>query len=205
MRTVTGRISNRMPPGATGVARGASVAGSIRKHERKLRKALRNGKTLDALTAAAKIHAAAVEPNMGDGRWPDAQAYCERMLSHIPARESPGYEPRLRGVLECLHGDAARAARASGDLHGAKSHLTALIGYLDERGAPAAQQVEALIDLAYLHINSDDPRAGGRVLARIGPLLESATSGTCCGFAALPDLWHPPPRLLVPAQRQPAD
>src|SRR5689334_7826708 len=120
MRTVTERGGSRMPPRTTDVARGTSVVGSIRRQERKLRRALRRGDALDALAAAARIHALTVEPNMQDGRWLQAQASCEHMLRHIPARQAQGYLPGLRGVLESLHADAARAARAGGDLHGAQ-------------------------------------------------------------------------------------
>jgi hypothetical protein len=181
------------------------VAGSIRRQERELRKALRSGDALDALTAAARIHAIAVQPNMGDGRWPQAQAYCERLLRQISASQAPGYLPGLRGVLECLHSDAARAAREGGDLHGAKWHLHALIWYLRERRAPVARQVVAITDLAYVYIDSDDPRAGGRMLASIGPFLVPPASETCCDFDAPSDLWRPRPRPSVPAQRKPAD
>jgi hypothetical protein len=204
MLRLPGRGGNRMPP-ATGVARGASVASSVRRLVRKLRRALRRGNTLDALAAAARIHATAVQPNMRDGCWPQAQACCELVLSHIPARGAPGYLTGLRGVLECLHADAARAARAGGDLRGAKSHLLALTEYLRDRRAPVAQQVVTLIDLAYLHIDSDDARAGGRVLASVGPFLAATAGGRGCDFDGVPDLWRPRPRLSVPAQRGPAD
>ena len=206
------RGSSRLPPRATGVARGASVASSVQRQVRKLRKALDRGNALDALAAAARVHAAAVEPNMRAGGWPQAQACCELMLSCIPARQAPGYLPGLRGVLECLHADAARAAREDGNLLAAKSHLQALIGYLREGRAPVARQLIALIDLAYLHIDLDDARTGRRMLAGIGPFLASAAGGTGCGFDALPDLW---PHCAVPGQsvaaqsvpapREPAD
>lgn len=68
-------------------------------------------------------------------------AGCERVLSCVPARHARGYLPRLRGVIERLHADAALAAREAGDLSQAKVHLTALIGYLRDRGAPAAELV----------------------------------------------------------------
>lgn len=196
---------SRMPPRATGVAWGASVASGVRRQVRRLRKARRRGNALDVLAAAAAIHATAVQPNMREGCWPQAQACCELVLSCIPARQAPGYLPGLRGVLECLHADAARAARESGDLLAAKAHLQALIGYLREGRAPAARQVMALIDLAYIHIHSDDARAGGRMLAGIGPFLASAAGGAGGDFDARPDLWRPWPRFSVPAQRQPAD
>lgn len=199
------RSGNPMPPRATGVARGASVASSVRGQVRKLRKAVRRGNALDALAAAARIHATAVQPNMRDGGWPQAQACCELVLRYIPARPAPGYLPGLRGVLECLHADAARAAREGGDLLGAKSHLHALIEYLRDRHAPVARQVTVLIDLAYVHIGADDARAGGRMLVGIGPFLASAAGGTGCDSDALPDLWHPWPRFSVPAQRKPVD
>lgn len=201
-RRLSGRGGNRMPPRATGVARGTSVAGSVRRQVRELRKALRSGTVLDALAAAARIYAIGIQPNMRDGRWPRAQACCERVLGHIPARQEPGYRPSLRGVLECLHADAARAAREGGDLDGAKPHLNALAGYLRERHAPVARQVVVLTDLAFLHIDSGDARAGGRMLASIAVLAASAESGT----GRVPaDLWRPRPRLSVPSQRKPAD
>jgi hypothetical protein len=199
-----GRSGNRMPPRTTGVAWGASVASGVRRQVRKLRKALRRGNALDALAAAARIHAAAVQPNMRAGGWPQAQACCEAVLSHIPARQAPGYLPGLRGVLECLHADAARAARAGGDLRGAEAHLHALLGYLREGRAPLARQVTALVDLAYIHIDLDDARAGRRILAGLGPFLASV-GGTGGDFEARPDLWSPWPRFSVPAQRKPAD
>jgi hypothetical protein len=185
---------------------------SVRWQERKLRKALDTGNLLDALTAAARIHAIAVRPSLDEGRWPEAQAGCERVLGHIPARRAAGYLPGLRGTLESLHADAARAARECGDLDGAKSHMDALIGYLRERRAPLARQVSALIELAYLHIASSDPedaKVGGRMLASVGPLLESAADVTPSdldarraghGFRA--DWWGLRLHESVPVQRK---
>jgi len=138
---------------------------------RQLRRALRAGNKLDAVAAAGRIHAIAVRPNMRDGCWARAQAACERMLSHIPARQAPNYLPGLRGVIECLHADAARAAREGGDLQHAKLHLIALIGYLRDRRAPVARQVVVLIDLAFAYIDANEARTGGRILADIGPFL----------------------------------
>jgi hypothetical protein len=166
---------------------------------------LRRGNTLDALAAAARIHATGVQPNMRDGCWPQAQACCELVLSCLPARPSPGYLPRLRGVFEFLHADAARAAREGGDLRSAKSHLHALLESLRERRAPAARQVIALVDLAYIHIDSDDARTGRRMLAGLGPFLASAAARTGGDLDAEPDLWEQWPRLSVPAQRKPVD
>ena len=199
------RGDHRMSPRATGVARGASVASSVRRQVRHLRRALRRGKALDALAAAARIHATAVQPNMRDGCWPQAQACCELVLSYLPAKHSPGYFPGLRGVFEFLHADAAQAAREGGDLRSAKSHLHALLESLRERRAPAARQVIALVDLAYIHIDSDDALTGRRMLAGLGPFLASAVSRTGCDFDVLPDLWEQWPRLSVPAQRKPVD
>jgi len=199
-----------MPPWTAGVAWGTPGDMTVRWQERKLRKALHTGNLLDALTAAARIHAVVVRPNLDEGRWPQAQAGCERVLGHIPARRAPGYLPGLRGTLESLHADAARAARECGDLDGAKSHMDELIGYLRERRAPLARQVAALIELAYLHITSGDPQdatVGGRMLASVGPLLESAADVTLCdldarraGRSARADLWDLPPQS--PAVRQ---
>lgn len=138
---------------------------------RELRAAVRAGNVLDALTAAARIHAAAVRPNMRRGRWPRAQAACEQLLDLIPARRTPGYLPRLRRVIEFVHADAACAARASGDLQRAKRHLIALTGYLSDRRAPVAQHAVVLVDLARVYIAADEPRAGERILAAIGPFL----------------------------------
>lgn len=199
------RGGNRLPPRTTGVAWGASVASGGRRQAGKLRKALRRGNALDALAAAARIHATDIRPNMRAGGWPQAQARCEFLLSRIPARQTRGYLPGLRGVLECLHADAARAAREGGDILGAKSHLQALIEYLREGHAPVARQVVALIDLAYVHIDSDDVRTGRRMLAGLGPFLASAARGTGGDFDELPDLWCPRPRRSVPAQRKPID
>jgi hypothetical protein len=127
----------------------------------------------------ARIHAIAVRPNMRQGGWPRAQVGCERMLSCIPARQADGYQPGLDHVVECLHADAARAAREAGDLRGAKLHLDGLIGYLRDRHAPMAQQVVALIDLAFVHIALGEARAAARILASLGPYVESsAADGT---------------------------
>jgi hypothetical protein len=179
------------------------ASSSVRRQVRELRKAVRGGDALDALTAAARINAIAIAPNMRDGHWLQARACCEHVLRHIPARQAPGYLPRLRGVLECLHADAARAAREGGDLPGAQSHLHALIGYLRERHAPLARQVTALTELAYLHIASGDAPAGGRMLIGIGRFLAATANGTGCDLDS--DLWRPRARLSVPAQREPAD
>ena len=53
---------------------------------------------------------------MQPGEWARAQAACERLLACIPGLNAPGYQPGLRRVVECLHADAARAAREGGDL-----------------------------------------------------------------------------------------
>jgi hypothetical protein len=156
----------------------APTAGSVRRQLRELRRALRElrralraGDVLDALTAAARIHAIAVRPNMSRGHWQQAQAVCERMLGHIPARHAPGYEPRLRRVIECLHADAALAARAGGDYAMAKLHLIALIGCLRDRGAPMAQQVLAVIDLANVYLAANEARSAGQILADLGAIV----------------------------------
>jgi hypothetical protein len=176
----------------------------------KLRRAQRAGRPLDALTAAARIHAIAVRPHMRHGGWPRARAGSERLLSRIPARRTPGYAPRLRGVIECLHADAARAASEAGDLHRAKLHLTALTGYLRDRRAPVVVQAMVMIDLAEVYIAAGDARAGGRILAGLGPLITgysprpapgprpASTPGraTSAGRAAA---------VAVPAQRQASD
>jgi hypothetical protein len=143
----------------------------VRWQLRKLRRAQRAGRPLDALTAAARIHALVVRPNMRHGGWPRAQASSERLLSRIPARRAPGYAPRLRGVIECLHADAARSAREAGDLQRAKLHLTALTGYLRDRRAPVVVQAAVMIDLAEVYIAAGEARAGGRILAGLGPLI----------------------------------
>jgi hypothetical protein len=198
-----------MPP--TGITvlhltRGARVRWELRK----LRRAQRAGRPLDALTAAARIHALAVRPNMRHGGWPRAQASSERVLSRMPARRTPGYAPRLRGVIECLHADAARAAREAGDLQRARLHLTALTGYLRDRRAPVVVQAAVMIDLAEVCIAAGDARAGGRILAGLGPLITgysprpapgprpASTPGraTSAGRAAA---------VAVPAQRQASD
>lgn len=164
---------------------------------------MHRGRALDALAAAARIHAIAIQPNMRDGHWRQAQAGCELVLCHIPARQAPGYLPRLHGVLECLHADAARAAREGGDARAAQSHLHALIGYLSERRAPLARRITVLTELAYLHIADGDAPAGGRMLIGIGRFLAATASGPDGGPG--PDLWRPRPRPSVPAQRPPAD
>ncbi len=143
----------------------------VRWQLRKLRRAQRAGRPLDALAAAARIHSLGVRPNMRHGSWTLAQACSESVLSRIPPRRTPGYSPRLRGVIECLHADAARAAREAGDLQRAKLHLTALTGYLRDRRAPVALQAAVTVDLAEVHIAAGDARAGGRILAGLGPLI----------------------------------
>jgi hypothetical protein len=99
------------------------------------------------------------------------------VLSHIPARQAPGYLPGLRGVIECLHADAARAAREAGDLRPAKLHLIALIGYLRDRRAPLGRQVVALVDLALVYIAANEARTGQRILADIGSFLAGEYPG----------------------------
>src|SRR5487761_740867 len=83
------------------LTRGARVRWELRK----LRRAQRAGRPLDALTAAARIHDLAVRPNMRHGGWPRAQASSERVLSRMPDRRAAGYAPGLRGVIEGLHAD----------------------------------------------------------------------------------------------------
>lgn len=191
-----------------------TTAARVRWQLARLRRAQRAGRPLDVLVAAARIHALVVRPNMRYGRWPLAQTCCERVLSRIPARLTPGYSPRLRGIIECLHADAARAAREAGDLGRARLHLIALIGYLRDRRAPLARQVAVTIDLAEVCITAGDARAGGRILASIGPLITgySPRPATSRRPASTPS--RPPRRpasagraavLAVPAQRQASD
>jgi len=172
----------------------------VRWQLRKLRRAQRAGRPLDALAAAARIHSLVVRPNMRHGSWTLAQACSERVLSRIPPRRTPGYSPRLRGVIECLHADAARAAREAGDLQRAKLHLTALTGYLRDRRAPVALQAAVTVDLAEVHIAAGDPRAGGRILAGLGPLITGY-------FPRAVPRPRPAsaPAVAVPAQRRPSD
>jgi len=154
-----------MPLRAEIAASHLTTAARVHWQLRRLRRAQRAGNMLDALAAAARIHALAVRPNMRHGRWRLAQACCERVLSRIPGRQAQGYSPKLRGVIECLHADAAHAARETRDLEHAKLHLVALTGYLRDRRAPAAEQAAVLIELAYLHTAEGGTRAGGRILA----------------------------------------
>ena len=182
----------------------------VRWELRKLRRAQRAGRPLDALTAAARIHALAVRPNMRHGGWPRAQAGSERVLSRIPARRTPGYAPRLRGVIECLHADAARAAREAGDLPRAKLHLTALTGYLRDRRAPVVVQAMVMIDLAEVYIAAGDARAGGRILAGLGPLITGYSTRPAPGPRAASAAPRPASAgraaaVAVPAQRRASD
>jgi hypothetical protein len=151
--------------------RHARAGASVYRQLRELRRALRAGDTLDALAAAARVHATAVRPNMQPGEWARAQAACERLLACIPGLNAPGYQPGLRRVVECLHADAARAAREGGDLEQAKLHLITRLGYLRDRHAPVAQQARALIDLAHAYIAGGETFTGGRMLADVGLLL----------------------------------
>jgi hypothetical protein len=163
-----------MPPAGVSVLHlttHLTTGARVRWQLRKLRRAQRAGRPLDALAAAARIHSLGVRPNMRHGSWTLAQACSESVLSRIPPRRTPGYSPRLRGVIECLHADAARAAREAGDLQRAKLHLTALTGYLRDRRAPVALQAAVTVDLAEVHIAAGDARAGGRILAGLGPLI----------------------------------
>jgi hypothetical protein len=170
-RTRSREGGNRGQALAPTIGRAPTSAGYVRSQLLLLREAVRAGNALDALAAAARIHAITVRPNMRPGRWPQAVAGCECVLSHIPARQAPGYLPKLSGVLECLHADAALAARNGGDFPRAELHLTALIGYLHDRQAPVARQAVALIDLAHVYIAAGKSYAGGRILAGIGPFL----------------------------------
>ena len=163
-----------MPPAGVSVLHlttHLTTGARVRWQLRKLRRAQRAGRPLDALAAAARIHSLGVRPNMRHGSWTLAQACSESVLSRIPPRRTPGYSPRLRGVIECLHADAARAAREAGDLQRAKLHLTALTGYLRDRRAPVALHSAVTVDLAEVHIAAGDARAGGRILAGLGPLI----------------------------------
>lgn len=169
----------------------------VRWQLRKLRRAQRAGRPLDALTAAARVHALAVRPNMRHGCWPRARAGSERVLGRIPARRTPGYSPRLRGVIECLHADAARAAREAGDPERARLHLTALTGYLRDRQAPVALRVAVTIDLAEACIAAGDARAGGRLLSGLGPLITGYSPRPAAAGRAAP--------VTVPAQRRASD
>jgi hypothetical protein len=186
----------------------------VRWQLRKLRRAQRAQSPLDALAAAARIHDLVVRPNMRHGRWPRAQAGSERVLSRIPARRTPGYSPRLRGVIECLHADAARAAREAGDLRRARLHLTALTRYLRDRRAPVAVRAAVLIDLAEVYIAAGDARTGGRLLARLGPLITGYPPQPVPRPAPRPRWAFRPARpasaghraaVTVPAQRRPID
>ena len=163
-----------MPPAGVSVLHlttHLTTGARVRWQLRKLRRAQRAGRPLDALAAAARIHSLGVRPNMRHGSWTLAQACSESVLSRIPPRRTQGYSPRLRGVIECLHADAARAAREAGDLQRAKLHLTALTGYLRDRRAPVALQAAVTVDLAEVHIAAGDARAAGRILAGLGPLI----------------------------------
>ncbi len=185
----------------------------VRWQLRKLRRSQRAGRPLDALAAAARIHSLVVRPNMRQGSWTLAQACSERVLSRIPPRRTPGYSPRLRGVIECLHADAARAAREAGDLQRAKLHLTALTGYLRDRRAPVALQAAVTVDLAEVLIAAGDARAGGRILAGLGPLITGYFPGPVPrprprAAPARPRRPRPAGRaaaVTVPAQRQASD
>jgi hypothetical protein len=178
--------------------RHAREGASVYRQLRELRRALRAGNTLDALTAAARIHAIAVRPNMRPGDWARAQAACERLLACIPDLHAQGYQPGLRRVVECLHADAARAAREAGDLEQAKLHLITRLGYLRDRHAPVAQQARALIDLAHVYIAAGETFTGGRMLADVGRLL--TTEYPQPAEDAMPGLLAGPP----PARPEPA-
>jgi hypothetical protein len=159
-----------------------TTSARVRWELRKLRRAQRSGRPLDALTAAARIHALAVRPNM-------------------------------RGVIECLHADAARAAREAGDQQRAKLHLTALAGYLRDRRAPVALQAAVTVDLAEVLIAAGDARAGGRILAGLGPLITGYSPGPVPGprppgapaRPRQPASANRPAAAAVPAQRQPSE
>lgn len=186
--------------------RHARAGASVYRQLRELRRALRAGDTLDALAAAARIHAVAVRPNMQPGEWARAQAACERLLACIPGLNAPGYQPGLRRVVECLHADAARAAREGGDLEQAKLHLITRLGYLRDRHAPVAQQARALIDLAHAYIAAGETFTGGRMLADVGLLLtteyphpeDEPVPGLLAGpgTGSSPDSAEPPARSL---------
>ena len=170
--------------------RHAREGASVYRQLRELRRALRAGNTLDALTAAARIHAIAVRPNMRPGDWARAQAACERLLACIPDLHDPGHQPGLRRVVECLHADAARAAREGGDLEQAKLHLITRLGYLRDRHAPVAQQARALIDLAHVYIAAGSDRGAGSGCAWGGPASSpamplSSSSSAGCGYSVV--------------------
>jgi hypothetical protein len=137
----------------------------IRGQLRRLRKAVRAGDALDALTAAAWVHAIVVKPSLRRGDWGRAQAECERLLSYIPARHNPGYQPRLRRVIEYLLADAALAAHWGGDLDHAKQHLRERLGYLRERGAPATEVTAARHDLAHVHLTAGEAHIAKLIVA----------------------------------------
>jgi hypothetical protein len=137
----------------------------VRRQLRRLRKALRTGDVLDALMAAAWVHAISVEPYLRCADWGRAQAECERLLSYLPARHSPAYQPRLRRVIEYLHADAAFAAHWGGDLDQAKQHLRDRIGYLRDRGAPAEEVIAARRDLAHVHLTAGEAHIAKLILA----------------------------------------
>jgi hypothetical protein len=130
-----------------------------------LRTALLAGDALDALAAAARIHAVTVRPNLRPGRWTRALAACEHLLGQIPERQSPGYLPRLRGVMEALQADAVLAARGCGDVQREKLHLIALLDYLGERRAPVTSVTGALIELARFQVAANEWQAIGAILA----------------------------------------
>jgi hypothetical protein len=195
-----------VPPLTADAVRQARVAASVYRQMRELRRALRAGDTLDALTAAARIHALAVRPNLQLGDWARAQAFCERLLACIPDQHAADYQPGLRRVVECLHADAARAAREGGDLERAKLHLITRLGYLRDRQAPVAQQARALIDLAHVYIATGETFTGGRMLADVGLLLTTEYPHPADedddddnGIAGL--LAGPPPERPEPAPR----
>ena len=205
-----------MPPAGVSVLHlttHLTTGARVRWQLRKLRRAQRAGRPLDALAAAARIHSLGVRPNMRHGSWTLAQACSESVLSRIPPRRTPGYSPRLRGVIECLHADAARAAREAGDLQRAKLHLTALTGYLRDRRAPVALQAAVTVDLAEVHIAAGDARAGGRILAGLGPLITGyfprpvprPRPATAPARARRPRSAERATAVTVPAQRQASD
>jgi hypothetical protein len=216
IRLTTGRLTTgRLTTGRL-TREHLTTGARVRWQLRKLRRAQRAQSPLDALAAAARIHDLVVRPNMRRGRWPRAQAGSERVLSRIPARRTPGYSPRLRGVIECLHADAARAAREAGDLRRARLHLTALTRYLRDRRAPVAVRAAVLIDLAEVYIAAGDPRTGGRLLARLGPLITGYPPQPAPSPRPAPrPRWAFPPArpasaghraaVAVPAQRRPID
>ena len=205
-----------MPPAGVSVLHlttHLTTGARVRWQLRKLRRAQRAGRPLDALAAVARIHSLGVRPNMRHGSWTLAQACSESVLSRIPPRRTPGYSPRLRGVIECLHADAARAAREAGDLQRAKLHLTALTGYLRDRRAPVALQAAVTVDLAEVHIAAGDARAGGRILAGLGPLITGyfprpvprPRPATAPARPRRPRSAERTAAVTVPAQRQASD